>query len=227
MAYRSDRDADQARVASLEDELATAQRKIAELEGRQALVPAGPGALEVASHRPGAVARWLGAPLTRELTRRFEGAYPADRFEELVALIRSTRNDRGFAEVWKTSVTWTASGRGSNNVAPQLVVSVAVEAGHTTLTVRTRLHQVAGGIYGGLGGGVGGGGIVVPLLVSLAHPALAPVIGIAWLGGVLILARTVFRPLAARQVHAAQGLFDQLAGAISRTIASVSDSSRT
>jgi hypothetical protein len=37
----------------------------------------------------------------------------------------------------------------------------------------------------------------------------------------------VFRPLAARQVQAAQGLFAQLAGAISRALASVSDSSRT
>jgi hypothetical protein len=56
MTYRDDRDADQARIAALEQELAATRDKLAALEGRQsqALVLASQGAL--VPRRPGCCA---------------------------------------------------------------------------------------------------------------------------------------------------------------------------
>src|SRR5262249_3681251 len=63
MTYRDDREADRARIAALEQELAAARDKVAALEGRQsqALVLASQGAL-VRGSSDGAIAKWFGAP---------------------------------------------------------------------------------------------------------------------------------------------------------------------
>src|SRR5436190_1584194 len=73
MTYRDDRDADRARIESLEAELAQANQRVAELEGRreQALVLAGGGALDRAGHKS-ASQTWFGAPLRLALVQRFE-----------------------------------------------------------------------------------------------------------------------------------------------------------
>jgi hypothetical protein len=211
MTYRDDRDADRARVEALEGELAAAQRKIAELEGHreQALVLASAGPL--AQRRPGAVARWFGAPLTLALTRRFDGAYPTDRLEDLLENIRSFRHDRGLAEVLRSSLTWHATWRAGRSGAPPMTLSVVVKDGATTLIVQDRLHQLAGGIYGGVGGGVGGGAIVLPMMLAIAHPIFAPLIALGWFGGVFTCARALFKRLAKRQAQSAQQLFDYVA----------------
>ena len=58
MAYREDRDADQARIEALEGELALAKQQIAQLEGRkeQALVLASERANRGGNHQPASVA---------------------------------------------------------------------------------------------------------------------------------------------------------------------------
>lgn len=226
MSYRDDRDADQARIAALEAELARAQQTIAELEGRghTALArAAGATALARATPTPSTAARWLGAPIRLELSRRFDGAYPVDQFEQLIERIREETREPGRSELLRSSLTWS-SGSSDRGVGPFLLVMVAVKArpdepGHTTLTVTDRLGQLAGALFGGLGGGVGGGGIAVPISASIAVPALAPVFVLGWLGGVFGLTRAIYRRAARRRAERLQRVFDALVAEIDAELA--------
>jgi len=219
MTYRDDRDADQARITALEQELAATRDKLATLEGRQsqALVLASQGAL-VPSGGGSAAARWFGAPGSLQLARRFDGAFPTDRFEELIERIREVTRDPGRTELLKSSLTWFAS-RGEKSTGPYRVVTVTVRDGSTTLTVTDRLAGLAGAIYGGVGGGVGGGGLSLPILASTAVPVLAPVFLLGWLGGVFLGARALYKRAARRRAVALQQLFDALVADIDRTLA--------
>jgi hypothetical protein len=210
MSYRDDRDADQARIEALERELAETRDKLAELEGRQsqALVLASPGPL-VREGRQSGVARWFGAPGQLQLARRFDGAFPTERFEELIERIREMARDPGRTELLKSSLTWFAS-RGEKGHGPFRVVTVTVRDGATTLTVTDRLTALAGAIYGGVGGGVGGGGLSLPILAATAVPVLAPVFILGWLGGVFLGTREIYKRAAKRRAVALQQLFDVL-----------------
>ena len=217
MSYRDDRDADQARIAALERELGEARDKLAALEGRrtQALVLATRGAL-VPGARPSSAARMFG-PGTLRLARRFDGAFPATRFEQLVERIRDLTGDPGRTEVLNASLTWFAS-RGDRSSGPHRIVTVAVRDGATTLTVTDRLAGLAGAIYGGVGGGVGGGGLSLPIMASTLVPVLAPVFVLGWLGGVFLGTRALYLRLARRRAEELQQVFDALVGDIERAL---------
>ncbi|TMQ06853.1 MAG: hypothetical protein E6J90_45145 [Deltaproteobacteria bacterium] len=217
MTYRDDRDADQARIAALEHELAQTHEKLAALQGRQsqALVLASRGAL-VPGSSPGAVTRWFG-PAMLQLERRFDGAFPADRFEELIERIREVTRDPGRTELLKSSLTWFSS-RGEKSPGPYRVVTVAIRHGATTLTVTDRLTGLLAAIYGGVGGGVGGGGLSVPILAATAVPVLAPVFILGWLGGVFVGTREIYKRLARQRAVALQQLFDALVEDIQRAL---------
>lgn len=217
MSYRDDRDADQARIEALEQELAATRDKLAAVEGRQAqaLVLASRNAL-VPGGGPSAASRWFG-PGNLQLSRRFEGAYPTDRFEELIERVREITRDPGRTELLKSSLTWFAS-RGEKSPGPFRVVTVTVRDGTTTLTVTDRLAGLAGAIYGGVGGGVGGGGISLPIMASIAVPYLAPVFLVGWLGGVFVGTRAIYRRAARRRAVALQQLFDALEADVARVI---------
>lgn len=216
MTYRADRDADRARIAALEQELAETRDKLAVVEGRQAqaLVRATQGGL-VAGGRGGA-ARWFG-PGTLQLARRFDGAFPTERFEELIERIREFTRDPGRTELLKSSLTWFAS-RGEKSIGPFRVVTVTIRDGVSTLTVTDRLAGLAGAIYGGVGGGVSGGGITIPIIASMALPVLTPVFLLGWLGGILLATRAIYRRAAKRRAIALQQLFDALVSDIERTL---------
>jgi len=213
MTYRDDRDADRARIAALESELAEARDKIDELEGRrsQALVLASPGgALAVTEQRDRAAA-WLGAPLRLELTRDFDGALPADRFEDLLPPIRELTGDTGRCEILRASFSWfSTAGTGMNAGAPAVIVTVTVKDGRTTLTVTQRLGAIAGALFGGFGGGLGGGAIVAPIFASIAVPVLAPVFILGWLGGIYGTTRWLYRRTARKHAQKLQALFERL-----------------
>jgi hypothetical protein len=219
MVYRDDRDADQARILALEHELAAANDKLAVLEGRQAqaLVLASQGAL-VPAQPPSAAVKWFGAPGSLQLARRFAGAFPTERFEELVERIREFTREPGRTELLRSSLTWFAS-RGEKTTGPFRVVTVTVRDGTTALTVTDRLAGLAGAIYGGVGGGVGGGGLSLPLLASVAMPVLTPVFVLGWLGGVFLGARAIYKRAARRRAVALQQLFDLLVADIERALA--------
>jgi hypothetical protein len=217
MSYREDRDADQARIAALERELGETRDKLATLEGRrtQALVLATRGAL-VPGAQPSSAARLFG-PATLRLARRFDGAFPAARFEYLIERIRELSGDPGRTEVLNASLTWFAS-RGDRSTGPNRIVMVTVRDGATTLTVTDRLGGLAGAIYGGVGGGVGGGGLGLPIMASTFVPVLAPVILLGWLGGVFLGTRALYLRLARRRAEQLQQTFDALAGDIERAL---------
>lgn len=220
MSYRDDRDADQARIAALERELAEAQDKLSALQDRrsQALVLASRGGLvsQRGQREESGAARWFG-PANLQFARRFDGAFPAARFEELIERIRELTRDPGRSELLTSSLTWFAS-RGEKSTGPFRVVTVTVRDGATTLTVSDRLGSLAGAIYGGVGGGVGGGGISLPILASSAVPLLAPVFILGWLGGVFLGTRAIYKRAARRRAVALQQLFDALVEDIERAL---------
>jgi len=222
MTYRDDRDADQARISALEGELVDARRRIAELEGRheQALVLASEGRLVHHTTRSkSAAATWLGAPLELALDREFPGAFPTDRFEDLIATIRSIVREPGRAELLKSSLTWSSTTI-QKQMGPFLVVSVVVRDGTTRLSVTDRLGQTAGAVYGGIGGGVGGGTIVAPIgLGMVTMPVLAPVFVAAWLGAAWWGCRRLYKRMARKRATTVQQIFDALVADIDRAIA--------
>jgi hypothetical protein len=217
MSYRDDRDADQARIAALEHELAETRDKLTVLEGKQsmALTRAGTWAL-VPGGKVSTVSRVFG-PGTLELSRQFDGAYPTDRFEELIDRIRELTREPGRTELLKSSLTWFAT-RGETAVGPHRVVTISVRGDTTTLTVTDRLGALAGAIYGGVGGGVGGGGLSLPILASVAVPVLAPVFILGWLGGVFLGTRQIYLRRARRRAVQLHQLYDALVDDIERAI---------
>ena len=218
MSYRDDRDADQARIAALEVELARARERIDELEGKrsQALVRVESTALTARGPET-AASRWFG-PTRLHLARTFPGAFPIDKLEDLVERIREITRDPGRTELLRSSLTWFAS-TSDKSAGPRIVVTVTVRDGNTTLTITDRLGQLAGALYGGFGGGVGGGGLVIPVMAAVAMPVLTPVFVAAWLGGVFAGTRAIFRRAARRRAESLAQVFDVLAGEIERGIA--------
>lgn len=219
MSYRDDRDADLARIAALEHELARTRDKLSELEGKRsiALARATSGSL-VPGGKVSTASRVFG-PDRIELSRRFDGAFPADRFEELIDRIRELTRDPGRTELLRSSLTWFGS-HGDNTAVQRRVVTVSVRGDTTTLTVIERLTALAGAIYGGVGGGIGGGGLVLPLSASFVVPVLTPVFLIGWLGGVFLCARALYLHRARRRRNDAQRLFDALVDDIARRLTS-------
>jgi hypothetical protein len=221
MSYRDDRDADQARIAALEHELAEAHDKVTELEGKQSLALARSNSWALVAGGEVSTASRVFGPGMIELSRRFDGAFPVDRFEELVDRIRELTRDPGRTELLRSSLTWFSS-RGEANHGQRRIVTVSVRGDTTTLTVTERLGALAGAIYGGVGGGLGGGGLGLPILASLAVPVLTPVFLAGWLGGVVLGARALYLHRARRRRVAAQQLFDALVGDIERALGAVS-----
>jgi len=215
VTYRDDRDADQARIEALEGDLVVANKRIAELEGRreQALV------LASASTPTTAAKRWFGAPLQLEFERTFEGAFPAEKFEELVENIRDITRDRGRTELMKSSVAWWSSAT-ERGIGPFTCVTLTVKDGKTILRVTDKLGQLAGAMYGGLWGGIGGGGLAAPIFATIALPVLAPVFFGAWIGGTFGLARTIYKRQAKKRAQKLQQVFAAVEGVVARELKS-------
>jgi hypothetical protein len=220
MTYRDNRDADRARIEALEADLAAANRKIDQLEGRrsQALALATGRAMEGSgAGRANVKAPWYGAPLKLELAHTFEGEYPREDLEAIIELIRSITHEPGRAELLKSSITWSA-GTNPRATGPFTVVTVSVRDGRTSLHVSDSLGQLAGGLYGGLGGGLGGGAIMLPIVAFLGTPVLIPVAVVTWLGGVFLGTRALFKGAARRRAKVLEQLFAALITEISARI---------
>jgi hypothetical protein len=219
VSYRDDRDAEQARIAALENELAVTKRKLAEVEGRreQALVLASNTALERSGTDKSPSQFWFGAPFDLELAKEFSGAFPTDRFEDVIERIRSVTRDSGRSELLKSSLTWSASA-GPKTTGPFTVVTVSVRDGMTRVLVTDRLSQLAGALYGGLGGGIGGGGLMAPIGATIAVPVLAPLFFLGWFGGVYWGTRAIYKRAARRRAKELQRLFDAVCEEVARGI---------
>ena len=219
MTYRDDRDADRARIEALEAELAQAKTRVSELEGRreQALVLASGGAL--VQGQKSASGTWLGAPIKLQLSREFPGAFPVDRFEDLIEPCRTIVGDTGRTEILKSSMTWSTAAN-PKGIGPFLVVTVSVREGVTRLAVDDRLGQAAGAIYGGVGGGVGGGTLMAPIgLGILIGPVAVPLLIAGWLGATWWGCRKIYQRIARRRATLMQQVFDALVKDIDAAIA--------
>jgi hypothetical protein len=219
MSYRDDRDAEQARIAALELELAATKKKLAEVEGRrdQALVLASNTALERSGSDKSPSKFWFGAPFELALAKDFTGSFPADRFEDVIERIRTITRDPGRSEVLKSSLTWSAS-TGAKSTGPFTVITVSIRDGVTKILATDRLSQLAGALYGGIGGGVGGGGVSAPIFATIAVPVLAPVFFLGWFGGVYWGTRAIYKRAARRRAEALQRVFDAVCEEVARGI---------
>jgi hypothetical protein len=219
--YRGDREADQARIESLERELAHANTKIAELEGKrsQALVLAGSKDIAPSGKATSAAAKWFGAPLELQLVRTWDNEFPVDKFEDLVDVIRELTGDNGRVELLKSSMTWSSSSTNQKGTGPFIEIRVSVRDGKTRLEAKERLGQLAGVIYGAIGGGVGGGAIMAPIGLGMATmPVLIPVFIAGWLGAFYGGMRKLYKSRARKRAEALQRVFEQVDAEITKKL---------
>jgi hypothetical protein len=213
VTYRDDRDADQARISALETELRIARERIDELErDRSAALVAQRGGALALTRPSSAGAKIFGGPRVLRLFRRFDRPLGREHFERMIERIRDVTGVMGRSELLTSSLMWTRAQEGSPG--PNLTVTIAVRDGATTLQLTDRLGGLAGAVYGGIGGGLGGGGLAIPIVISTAVPALAPVVFAGWLGGVFGFARTLFKRSVRRRALQLQELFDALSADI-------------
>ena len=186
------------RIATLEQELDIARREIGKLGGELTTreLRIDKRALDKASTHGGTAKRWLGAPVLLEITRRFEGRYPTDRFDPLIERLREIMHDAGDVDLRATSLVWSSS-KNRHPIQSHLVVRVAVvEGDYTTLTVTDELGALVGRLFGAFGTILGAGGLIAPIAASIALPVFTPMFLLGWLGGIYGTTRMMFRKLA-------------------------------
>jgi hypothetical protein len=206
---------DKARLAELDDELESADQIIKRLE-RERHVPeskagtAGGRALKRAGFDPSS-ARTLGAPALLRLTRRFDGTFPRNQFEQLVERIRELTHEPGIVEIADDGIVWGSSTEGHPSQAHLLVrVTVDDKEGSTNLVATDRLGALVGRLFGAFGTIFGAGGLAAPVAASIAFPWFTPVFVFGWLGGVFASTRVLYRRLAASRAKQLQEIFGAL-----------------
>jgi len=192
MAYRDETERLRARVEELEDELADAHERIAELEQPDEPVHARTFGEQLA-----------GGPLKIIEERTLDGELPVDAQEDLVEALRKRFNTLGQASSVGRTLTWMGASAQNQR---QLEVSVSARNGVTTIRVMERLGNLAGGLFGGIVGGLGGGGLGlwVPLLTVLKSTAWLPFLILSWITFVYLIVRYAYvRVTAKRQAEVA------------------------
>jgi hypothetical protein len=202
-----------ARIAELEDDVEIAERAVAELERDHEASNVGSAkrALQHTSFDPTAFGKFLGASPLLELTRRFEGIFPRERFEQVVERLRELTHEPGIAEIREHTVVWGPSTE-HHPAQSHLVVKVTVvpDEASTTLAVTDRLGALVGRMFGAFGTIVGAGGLAAPVAASIAFPVFTPVFVLGWLGGVFGMTRAFYRRLAARRAQQLERIFGAL-----------------
>jgi hypothetical protein len=219
MTYRDDLDAAQARIASLERDLADERGKNQALvkSDSNALAGVDSTALERAAAGNEAARKWLGAPTKLELERILAGELPETAHTELVEAMRRTLGTVGATTVLPGSLAWTTNAQ-NNSIGPFANIYVTVRDGKTSIRADEKLGAMAGAIFGGVGGGVGGGGILVPIAAALISPVLVPITIPLWLGGIYFGCRKLFRGSATKKAVRLDTLLDDLAEIAQRHI---------
>jgi membrane protein implicated in regulation of membrane protease activity len=187
MAYRDETERLRARVDELEEELADAHERIAELEEP-----------EEVEHERTFGERFTGAPLRLAVERTLDGELPIEAQEELVEALRKRFNTLGQASSVGRSLTWMGASAQNQR---QIEVSVSARNGHTTIRVMERLSNLAGGLFGGIVGGLGGGGLGlwVPLLALAKATFWLPVLILGWILLVYLIVRAIYVRVAAKK----------------------------
>jgi hypothetical protein len=155
---------------------------------------------------------WLNGPTRIALERVVQGELPESEYTTLVDEIRSHLKAGGQVSQLGRSFTWSPAR--SEYLKRDLEVIVTVRGGWTRITIMENLKVLAGSIFGGIGGGLGGGGMGPILGVGIGALGMNPLflIGLipAWLSGVYVTARTVYRSQTEKRNRELEELADRL-----------------
>jgi hypothetical protein len=214
-------------MTKLEDQLVLERRKVAVLTRSDdtpepTLASDGLALIRAGHDGPGARV-WLGAPILLRMSRRFNGALPRHRFDDVLEHLRAITQDPGQYELTPNAVVW-ASDAQPHPIQSQLMVRVIVTdvsksqttvpedygACFTTLTVTDQLGALAGRMFGAFGTMLGAGGLAAPVAASLAFPLFTPLFVVGWLGGVYGTTRLLYRRLAKARAQRLQAVFASL-----------------
>jgi hypothetical protein len=175
-------------VEELEDELATAHERIAELEEEP----------EATERKRSFGEELAGGPLKIIEERTLDGELPIDAQEDIVEALRRRFNTLGQASSVGRTLTWMGASAQNQR---QLEVSVSARNGRTTIRVMERLGNLAGGLFGGIVGGLGGGGLGlwVPLLMVLESSAWLPFLILSWITLIYLIVRFAYARVTAKK----------------------------
>lgn len=117
-----------------------------------------------------------------------DGEIPPDAYEDALEITNNRLGGGGQVATVGRSFSYNLA---SPNNGRFVEVKVRPQNGKTTIRVRERFNQVAGGLFGGIVGGVGGGGLggIIPLGLFLHLGALIPLLAVAWIAFVFLLVR--------------------------------------
>jgi hypothetical protein len=153
----------------------------------------------------------LGAPALLRLTRRFDGTFPRNQFEQLVERIRELTHEAGIVEIADDGIVWGSTTEGHPSQAHLLVrVTVDSEKSCTNLIASDRLGALVGRLFGSFGTIFGAGGLTAPVAASIVFPWFTPIFVFGWLGGVFGTTRVIYRRLAASRAKQLQEIFGAL-----------------
>jgi serine/threonine protein kinase len=190
--------------------------------------PTGTASMSSAASPPSGTG-FLGAPTRVFVERVVDGVVPAEEFDFLLDEIRAGLGRVGYAAAAGTSLYWTArkpkeplQGFDLGNLletmqsedAPDILVRIVTRQGQTRIRIEQRMGDTAGGLFGGVWGGAGGGGAAAILGVGLplGAPAFLLIPGaVAFVGGMYVLSRGIYRAVVAHRTRLLEDLADRLA----------------
>lgn len=150
---------------------------------------------ELGKGATGRVRSFLGAPVTRSLSRVIETDASVD-FHELVAAIPVLSGDSGDATTVGSTYTWITDRSTYDEKGRRTQVEIQRGDKGVSLRITESTVPIAGGLFGGLTGGLGlGGGLGVGLGVGLSQglPVFTVAFPLAAVGFGYLLARFIYR----------------------------------
>jgi serine/threonine protein kinase len=179
------------------------ERAARRLEAREPAVP------RVES---GPVAVWLGSPTVIASERVVRGEVTESVYDDIIDEVQATFSTEGHVTTLARSLTWRAN-KPKLGETRALQVRVTPRGGQTRIQVQERLGELAWSLFGGITMGGGSGGIAV--ILSLGGPEFgwlaAGLAAAGWVGGMHLLARTIFRGIARKKRKDLDELGDHVA----------------
>ncbi len=156
--------------------------------------------------------RIVGAPRRILIERVVDGEVPEPEFPVLVEEINRTLGLPGTATPLGRTVIWTSARSGLGG-GREIQISIGVRAGRTRISVGENLLNDERGLFMGFTGGTGvllaaaGSGV----LGAMGVPQLIPLFAPTWIGGVLMVARRLYRRTYRARSRELERLADRLA----------------
>ncbi len=152
-----------------------------------------------------------GGPGLIELRRELPSAFPKERYDDLLAVIRRALGTDGRSSVTGNTLSWE---RVNAATAETLAVAVSPRGQRTTLELRADLRNPKAAVFGGILGGVGGGaglGVGLSLGLAVLHSLLFPALFIPGMFiAAFLLARTIWKSIVKREKRKLEKLMKEL-----------------